>query len=60
MTVLDLNKLTNIWLTAGHGSKSVLQWYDCNCACTGIGGKVKITDKTVEFLESGYPDRSEE
>lgn len=56
MTVLELNKLTSNWITAGHGSKSVIQWYDCNCAATGIGGKVKITDRTVEFIESSYND----
>ena len=60
MTVTQLHQLTEKWIKLGYGNKKVIQWYDCNFVPTGIGGKVKITDETIEFLESDYPDRSEE
>lgn len=60
MTVYELHKLTEKWIKLGYSDKRVIQWYDCNFASTGIGGKVKITEETIEFLESDYPDRSEE
>lgn len=60
MTVTQLHQLTEKWIKLGYGDKKVIQAYDCNFAYTGIGGKVKITDTTIEFLESDYPDRSEE
>lgn len=54
MTVSQLHQLTDKWIKLGYGDKKVIQWYDCNCAATGIGGKVKITDENIEFIESGY------
>lgn len=60
MTVYELHKLTTKWLYEGHGDKSVFQCYDCNYGCTGIGGKVKIKETCIKFLESDYPDREEE
>ena len=59
MTVSELHQLTEKWIKLGYSKHKVIQWYDCNFAATGIGGKVKITDETIEFLESDYPDRSE-
>lgn len=60
MTVNELHKLTTKWVNEGYGDKTICQWYDCNFACTHIGGKVKIKEDCIEFLEIGYPDRSEE
>ena len=60
MTVNELNTLTRRLIQQGYGSKSIFQSYDCNYGCTGIGGKVKIKDDGIYFIESMYPDRSEE
>lgn len=60
MTVYELHQLTAKWIKLGYGNHKVIQWYDCNFAATGIGGKVKITNENIEFLESDYPDRSKE
>lgn len=60
MTVNELNTLTRRLIQQGHGSKNVYQAYDCNCAYTGIGGKVKIKEDGIYFIESMYPDRGEE
>lgn len=60
MTVYEMHKLTTKWLYQGYGDKTLYQSYDCNYAYTGIGGKAKIKENCIVFLESGYPDREEE
>lgn len=60
MTVNELNTLTCRLIQHGHGTKKIYQAYDCNEAYTGIGGKLKIKENGIYFIESMYPDRSEE
>ena len=49
MTVYEMHKLTTKWLYQGYGDKTLFQAYDCNYACTGIGGKAKIKENCIEF-----------
>lgn len=56
MTVNELNTLTRKLIQQGHGTKEIFQSYDCNCAYTGIGGKVKIEDDAIILLETMYLD----
>lgn len=54
MTVNELNTLTRKLIQQGHGTKKIYQAYDCNTAVVGIGGKVIIKEKCIEFLDSHY------
>lgn len=60
MTVNELNTLTRKLIQQGHGTKKIYQAYDCNCAYTGIGGKVEIKEDGVYLMESMYLDVGEE
>lgn len=60
MTVNEINTLTRKLIQQGHGTKKIHQAYDCNCAYTGIGGKVVIKEDGVYLMESMYLERGEE
>lgn len=60
MTVNEMYNLCKKLIDKGHGNKRIYQAYDCNYAFTGIGGKLKIKEDCIEFLESDYLDRSKD
>ena len=60
MTVNELNTLTRKLIQQGHGTKKIYQAYDCNCAYTGIGGKVEKKEDGVYLMDSMYLEGGEE